>query len=127
MLARATASGNRQGWLVALALVALLAAGAWGFSGLRLEWLARARPLPTRFDHADHRGVNCVTCHHNFRDRSLGPKGCVGCHKDWGTAEARRVDTVFHAFCTDCHARLRAAGNKAGPVKGCAACHRPRR
>lgn len=117
----------RAVWPTLLLLALALAAAGWWFSGVRLAWLAEARPLPTRFDHARHRGVNCITCHHNFRDRGLGTKGCIQCHKDWGTSEARRVDTVFHAFCTDCHRRLRAAGREAGPVKSCAACHRPRR
>jgi predicted CXXCH cytochrome family protein len=114
-------------WLLLLALLTATSAGIWSFSSLRLEWLAETRPRPTRFDHAHHRSVNCITCHHNFRDRSLGPQGCIACHKSWGTTETRRVDTVLHAFCTDCHRRLRAAGAKAGPVKSCAACHSPRR
>ena len=61
--------------------------------------------------------MNCVTCHHNFVQRGLGPKPCYACHKAWGTTELRRIDTVFHTFCTDCHRRWGVAGEKAGPVK----------
>ena len=114
-------------WAALLILAAVLAVGLPWFSGLRLEWLADRPSLPTGFDHAPHRRIGCVACHHNFLNRALGPKTCVGCHKDWGTTEARRVDQVFHAFCTDCHRRLRAAGAKAGPVASCAACHGRRR
>ena len=88
-----------------------------------LRWLASAPLLPTRFDHKFHRGVNCVTCHHNFLGPRLGPQPCLACHKAWGTTEWRRIDTVFHTFCTDCHRTRQAAGLKAGPVKACAACH----
>lgn len=109
--------------LVSTAVLALLAAGlAWG-SSLRLEAIARRPLLDTRFDHQFHKGVNCVACHHNFVERGLGPKSCYACHKAWGTTELRRIDMMFHAFCTDCHRREAAAGRTAGPVKSCAACH----
>jgi predicted CXXCH cytochrome family protein len=102
----------------------LLAAGVlWWSSAVRLEWLAERPLLKTRFDHKLHMGVNCATCHHNFRERGLGTRTCLACHKAWGTTEARRIDTVFHVFCTDCHRRERSAGRKGGPVKACAACH----
>jgi predicted CXXCH cytochrome family protein len=110
--------------LALLASVALAAGWlAAEISGLRLRALAERPLLPTRFDHKFHKTVGCTTCHHNFGRRGLGPKPCLACHKAWGTTEARRIDTVFHAFCTGCHAERRAAGRKAGPVKACAACH----
>ena len=109
---------------VLLALAAATAALlAWG-SATRLEVIARRPLLDTGFDHGRHRTANCVACHHNFAERGLGPKPCYACHKAWGTTELRRIDTVFHAFCTDCHRRETAAGKAAGPVKSCAACHR---
>lgn len=96
---------------------------AWSASELRLGAMVRQPLLPTRFDHGDHRGVACITCHHNFRDRGLGAGGCLRCHKAWGTTEARRIDVMFHAFCTGCHRQRQTAGEASGPVKGCAACH----
>lgn len=112
----------RRAPLVVLGLA--LAAGAlWAASTARLEAIATRPLLPTRFDHKFHRTVQCVACHHNFADRGLGPGGCYACHKEWGTTELRRIDIMFHAFCTDCHRRREAAGEPAGPVKACAACH----
>ena len=110
-------------YLMAMA-VALTAAGlAWG-SAVRLGAIATRPLLPTRFDHKFHTTLSAAfTCHHNFAERGLGAKGCYACHKAWGTTEPRRIDTVFHAFCTDCHRRKDGAGEKAGPVKSCAACH----
>ena len=102
----------------------LLAVLAWG-SAARLEAIAARPLLATGFDHGRHRTVSCVTCHHNFGARGLGTRTCYACHKAWGTTELRRIDSVFHAFCTDCHRREDAAGKAAGPVKSCAACHRP--
>ena len=81
-------------------VMALTAAGlAWG-SAVRLGAIAHWPLLATRFDHKFHKGVNRVTCHHNFVERGLGPKPCYACHKAWGTTELRRIDTVFHTFCT---------------------------
>ena len=111
-------------WLLAAGTALLLGAALWAGSTARLEAIATRPLLPTRFDHKFHRSVACVDCHHNFAERGLGPKGCYACHKAWGTTELRRIDTVFHAFCTDCHRRETAAGKAAGPVKSCAACHR---
>ena len=110
-------------WLLAAGTALLLGAALWAGSTARLEAIATRPLLPTRFDHKFHRSVACVDCHHNFAERGLGPKGCYACHKAWGTTELRRIDTVFHTFCTDCHRRRQAAGEKAGPVKACAACH----
>lgn len=112
----------RRALLVAVGL-ALLGAALWAGSTARLEAIATRPLLPTRFDHKFHRAVQCVACHHNFAERGLGPGGCYACHKDWGSSETRRIDILFHAFCTDCHRREQAAGEKAGPVKACAACH----
>ena len=113
----------RGRWLIALGALLVLAAALWVGSVARLEAIATRPLLPTRFDHKFHRSVACVTCHHNYAERGLGPGGCFACHKAWGTTELRRIDTMFHTFCTDCHRRRQAAGEKAGPVKACAACH----
>ncbi len=113
-------------WPALLLAASVVAGAAWAASEARLRAVARQPLPPPRFDHADHREVACTTCHHNFVDRTLGAGGCYRCHKAWGTTEARRVDAVFHAFCTGCHRERQAAGKAAGPVKGCAACHVPR-
>jgi predicted CXXCH cytochrome family protein len=105
------------------AILAALVVTLAGASRLRVERIAEQPLLPTRFDHAFHREVNCITCHHNFVERGLGTKQCLPCHKDWSTTEATRIDIMFHAFCTDCHRRERAAGEKSGPVKACDGCH----
>jgi predicted CXXCH cytochrome family protein len=119
---------RRQRRITILAVAGLVLVGAWWLgSSWRLERIAARPLLPTRFGHEFHDGVNCTTCHHNFGRRGLGTKTCLACHKAWGTTESRRIDIVFHAFCTDCHRREWALGRKAGPVKACDACHVERR
>jgi Class III cytochrome C family len=114
----------RMACLLTLAgLILVVSVGLVTASRQRLALIAKEPLLPTRFDHKFHTSVACITCHHNFVQRSLGPKRCLPCRKDWGTTEERRIDTVFHDFCTGCHRARAAAGEKAGPTKGCASCH----
>jgi predicted CXXCH cytochrome family protein len=116
-------AASRLRLVLVIAAVGLASGAVLAASRLRVAWIADEPLLPTRFDHKFHTSVACTTCHHNFLERGLGPKRCLPCHKDWSTTEPRRIDTMFHAFCTGCHQERAAAGEKAGPVKACDACH----
>lgn len=83
----------------------------------------REAPLDQRmFDHATHTSVACLTCHHNFADRS-GFENCIPCHKAVSFDEVTRIDRTFHALCTGCHAERRLAAKAHGPTDSCLACH----
>ena len=80
------------------------------------------RPLlPLSFAHADHRDVNCITCHHNFVD-DTGSGLCVDCHKTNVDVRAR-IEPMFHTLCRDCHVKTQSDGEDAGPVRRCVDCH----
>lgn len=84
--------------------------------------LVLARPLLTiNFDHHDHGAVKCATCHHNFFDKT-GRDSCYFCHKIRPEL-ARTIEHDFHAFCRNCHTKMRDSGFKSGPVRRCAQCH----
>lgn len=112
-------------WRAAAGVAALAAV-----SFLSVGWIGEARMATLRsaafdqriFDHATHGDVTCTTCHHNFLDGS-GQENCIACHKAASHDERTRIDRTFHAFCTACHAERRWAGEKAGPVQSCHACH----
>ena len=100
--------------------------------GLLLS-LALARPayvhhaplLHVGFQHADHRSVNCLDCHHNYID-DTGSDLCYACHKS--TLElAETIQDMFHTFCRDCHVEKQMSGEEAGPVRLCSGCHNPDR
>jgi predicted CXXCH cytochrome family protein len=102
-------------------LVALVALTAW--SG-RPAVRADRETLPMTFAHADHRATGCATCHHNFVD-AVGFGGeCIDCHQTDATV-AHLVEAQFHDLCRGCHVERRAAGETAGPVRQCRACHTP--
>lgn len=109
---------GRRGWPLLLAGLALLAVAVM----LWRPGLQRAAPmLPVAFEHADHRSVRCVDCHHNFTDRT-GTGTCYLCHKQ-DPAIAADMQAMFHTLCRGCHVELAAEGRPAGPLRRCAACH----
>lgn len=87
--------------------------------------LATLRQTPidhARFLHADHAGLSCTGCHHNFVDQS-GNENCLTCHKRISVSETMRIDRLFHAFCSDCHRMDMREGRKSGPADDCNGCH----
>ncbi|MBN7795298.1 cytochrome c3 family protein [Parahaliea mediterranea] len=77
--------------------------------------------LPMTFAHADHGGINCANCHHNFVDDS-GSGPCMSCHVTseqlWPSLERQ-----FHHLCRGCHVEKAALGEQGGPTRQCIACH----
>lgn len=103
-------------------LMGLAGLVAGPLSSSRLAGL-RASPIDhANFDHGDHTGFICTTCHHNFNDRT-GLENCLTCHKKLSVSETTRIDRLFHAFCTDCHRREKLARRKSGPLDHCSGCH----
>jgi hypothetical protein len=100
---------------VAIALL-VFGAGRW-----RDRMLDTNPMLPLSFAHADHRGVNCITCHHNFTD-GTGQGLCIDCHK-MDPKIRLQIQPMFHTLCRDCHIEKHAKGEDAGPVRGCVDCH----
>ena len=79
--------------------------------------------LPMRFAHADHTGVGCISCHHEFAERRMD-RGCMNCHVTDATV-APMLEDQFHGLCRSCHVAEQAAGHPAGPTRRCQDCHRP--
>ncbi|MDE2371510.1 MAG: cytochrome c3 family protein [Burkholderiales bacterium] len=90
---------------------------------LREPVALRQTGLALDFPHGKHGAVKCLTCHHNYADRT-GKESCMPCHSG-GRADLRLgVEARMHGFCLDCHRHPNAALRKQGPVAGCAVCHR---
>jgi predicted CXXCH cytochrome family protein len=106
-------------------LVALLALLRGGTAlALREPFLRRSEPLVLGFPHEKHRAVNCITCHHNFVDRS-GEDSCISCHRSGRAAIRVGAEARFHDFCLGCHRDPPAYLTGHGPVTGCDTCHVP--
>ena len=103
-----------------IALAALLPGGA--ALALREPFLQRTAPLVLAFPHDKHRAVSCVTCHHDYLDRS-GEGSCISCHRRASPAIRVGAEARFHDFCLGCHRDPPAYLNRHGPVTGCDTCH----
>jgi hypothetical protein len=108
-----------RAWL--LVLVALIAVALAVLAAVQDDHRAHAPVLPLTFDHADHRDVNCIECHHDYaEDKPL--MLCLACHKQ-DSQVAHLVEQQFHDFCRGCHVEDARTGEPHGPTRHCGACH----
>jgi predicted CXXCH cytochrome family protein len=89
---------------------------------LRAPLAPRATTLPLDFPHEKHRDVNCIACHHNFRDNT-GMDACISCHRSARATIKVSAEARFHDFCLGCHRDPPAPLTHHGPLTGCEACH----
>jgi len=90
-----------------------------------LQPAVRPPTLAVYFPHEKHTTVNCVTCHHNFTDKT-GIGSCLDCHR--ATRATRRDltqsgEATFHSFCRGCHTQLAHTTTQHGPTRSCSDCH----
>lgn len=78
--------------------------------------------VPIHFPHEKHTTVNCVTCHHNFVDKT-GIGSCLDCHRSERPDLGQPAEATFHTFCRNCHSQLAQTTTKHGPTRACSACH----
>lgn len=91
-----------------------------------LQPLARPPILPVYFPHEKHTTVNCVTCHHNFTDKT-GIGSCLDCHRSSRPDLTQSAEATFHIFCRDCHSQLAHTTTQHGPSRACSECHQKER
>lgn len=111
----------RADWLPAIAALALLPAPT-ARTSLMEPAVTTPPTLQIHFPHDKHTTVNCVTCHHNFVDRT-GVGSCLDCHRRPRPDLTQSAEATFHTFCRDCHTRLATTTAKHGPTRSCSACH----
>jgi hypothetical protein len=78
--------------------------------------------LPVYFPHEKHTTVDCVTCHHNFIDKT-GVGSCLECHRSSQPNLSQSAEATFHTFCRSCHTDLAQTTDKHGPTRACSTCH----
>jgi Class III cytochrome C family/Ferric reductase like transmembrane component len=106
--------------VAALAVVPLLSANVR--LALRAPLGRRAEAPPLDFPHDRHRAVNCILCHHNFRDQT-GADSCISCHRSNRPEIRVSAEARFHDFCLGCHRDPPAPLTRHGPTTACDSCH----
>jgi hypothetical protein len=124
-------------WACALALLAIAMspavraedAGIITLSGKPV--IARPTRPPVRFPHEAHwgfEGLDCLSCHHEFKDgvnvldmsvlAAGGPAiQCASCHRSAG-----KLQSSFHRLCIGCHETAAKKAKPTGP-RSCGDCH----
>jgi hypothetical protein len=89
-----------------------------------LEPATRPELVAVHFPHEKHTKVSCVTCHHNFIDKT-GLGSCLDCHRSNRADLTASAEATFHVFCRGCHTQLAEthAGEAHGPTRACSDCH----
>ena len=89
-----------------------------------LEPAMQPELVAVHFPHEKHTKVACVTCHHNFVDKT-GLGSCLDCHRSNRADLTASAEATFHVFCRGCHTQLAQAhaGNPHGPTRACSDCH----
>ena len=80
--------------------------------------------VAVHFPHEKHTKVACVTCHHNFVDKT-GLGSCFDCHRSSRPDLTASAEATFHVFCRGCHTQLAAtrSADPHGPTRACSECH----
>lgn len=112
---------RRASHVVAMAMIAIVPSPLGKY--VLLAPAARPARIAVNLPHEMHTSVSCVTCHHNYVDKTGGTTACIECHRSGRSDLKLSSEARFHTFCRDCHAQLAAQGAPHGPTRSCLECH----
>jgi hypothetical protein len=72
--------------------------------------------------HAEKLKIDCVKCHHTWKQGETSGKLCVDCHKAKAEGKTPSMKDAAHKDCKGCHDEAKKANKPAGPT-GCTQCH----
>jgi len=72
--------------------------------------------------HSETLKIDCLKCHHTWKQGETSGKKCMDCHKASAEGKAPSVKDAFHNTCKGCHDEAKKANKPAGPT-GCTQCH----
>ena len=76
----------------------------------------------THKQHAETLKIDCVKCHHNWKQGETSGKLCKECHKAKAEGKTISAKDAYHKDCKGCHDEAKKAKKPAGPT-GCTQCH----
>ena len=72
--------------------------------------------------HSEGLKIDCVKCHHTWKQGETTGKFCKECHKAQKEGNAPSAKDAFHKDCKGCHDEAKKANKPTGPT-GCTQCH----
>src|SRR4030043_550122 len=76
----------------------------------------------THKKHAETLKIDCLKCHHTWKQGETTGKLCLDCHKAKAEGKTLSAKDAFHKDCKGCHDEAKKASKPAGPT-GCTQCH----
>lgn len=76
----------------------------------------------THKKHNDTFKIDCLKCHHTWKQGETSGKSCRECHKAGAEGKSLIAKDAFHKNCRGCHDEAKKANKPAGPT-GCTQCH----
>ena len=76
----------------------------------------------THKNHAEKLKIDCLKCHHTWKQGETTGKLCKECHKAKTEGKNLSAKDAYHKDCKGCHDDAKKANKPAGPT-GCTQCH----
>ena len=76
----------------------------------------------THKKHNETLKIDCLKCHHTWKQGETAGKLCRECHKAQKEGNAPSAKDAFHKDCKGCHDEAKKANKPTGPT-GCTQCH----
>lgn len=76
----------------------------------------------THKKHSETLKIDCLKCHHTWKQGETSGKLCHECHKAGAEGKGLSMKDASHKTCKGCHDDAKKANKPAGPT-GCSQCH----
>jgi predicted CXXCH cytochrome family protein len=110
------------GILVGFGLSILMATGAFAAKDEIVFDASMGKVTFTHKKHSETLKIDCLKCHHTWKQGETSGKKCTECHKAAAEGSTPSIKDASHKTCKGCHDEAKKADKPAGPT-GCTQCH----
>ncbi len=110
------------GVLSAFVLSSLIASGVLAAKDEIVFDASNGKVTFTHKKHNETLKIDCLKCHHTWKQGETSGKSCRECHKAEKEGNAPSAKDALHKNCRSCHDEAKKANKPAGPT-GCTQCH----
>ena len=111
-----------MGILVGFVLSILIPAGAFAGKDEIIFDPPNGKVTLTHKKHHETLKIECLKCHHTWKQGETAGKSCRECHKAQKEGNTPSAKDALHKDCKGCHDEAKKANKPAGPT-GCTQCH----
>ncbi len=108
--------------LVGFVLAGLTVTGAFAAKDEIVFDAPNGKVTFTHKKHSETLKIDCLKCHHTWKQGETFGKKCTECHKATAEGKTLSLKDASHQTCKGCHDEAKKANKPAGPT-GCTQCH----